>query len=97
MTTILPKQQRFLDFFLHTTLSATEAAVRAGYTPNRQSAKVVARRLLDWYPAIRAELIRHVSELTGQDVYGHEEAIKEIRRRKRALKEIQRAFPHVNF
>ena len=55
---LLPRQRRFIELYLRPELDGTQAAVLAGYTQDRNSAKVIACRLLSVYPNVMEELRR---------------------------------------
>jgi hypothetical protein len=42
-------------------------------------------------------LTRRVSAMTGKELYWSEDALRELRRWKRYVKELRRAFPRANF
>jgi phage terminase small subunit len=64
------------------TSTPPQAAILAGYAPDKNSAKVIACRLLSVYPNVMEELRRRVSEMTGVDFTWYEDALQELRRTK---------------
>jgi phage terminase small subunit len=74
MTVLTPKQKRFCEKYL-IDLNATQATVRAGYSPN--GARVTGCRLLT-NPNIQTEIQRHIEQIAEKNMITVERIIQEI-------------------